>query len=111
MESSALLTEKQRLWQQHVVQAQLHNSSLADYAKQHRLKVNTLYYWVGVFNRSARAKKTAIEPTGFSAVRVSSPVPAAHYFLHLSSRLSLQCSALPDPQWLANLCRVMDADA
>ena len=111
MGSSVKLTEKQRFWQQHVLQAQSHSGSLADYAKQHRLKVNTLYYWVGVFSRSARAKKTAIEPTSFSAVRVSSPVAIAHYHLHLSSRLSLQCSALPDPQWLANLCRVMDVDA
>jgi hypothetical protein len=103
------LTEKQKLWQQHVLQAQSHNGSLADYAKQQQLKVNTLYYWVGVFNRSQRTKKVAIEPAGFSAVRVSSPAPAALYQLHLSTRLILQCSAIPDPQWLTELCRQLDA--
>jgi len=98
------LTEKQKFWQQHVLQAQSHNGSLADYAKQHRLKTNTLYYWVGLFKR-------AIDPVSFSAVRVPSPAPATHYQLHLSSRLMLQCSVLPDPQWLAELCRQLDAPA
>ena len=103
------ITKKQHFWQQHVLQALSHNGSLADYAKQQQLKVNTLYYWVGVFNRSKRTKKVAIEPAGFSAVRVSSPVPSPHYLLQLSSRVTLHFSVLPDPQWLANLCRQMDA--
>ena len=103
------LTEKQKFWQQHVLQSRSHNGSLADYAKQYQLKVNTLYYWVGIFNRSARTKKAAIEPIGFSAVRVSSP--AAQYSLQLSSRVTLQLSVLPDPPWLAELCRQMDACA
>ena len=109
MNHSAPLTEKQHFWQRHALQAQSHKGSLADYAKQHQLKVNTLYYWVGVFNRSTRTKKAAIKPIGFSAVRVSSP--AAQYSLQLSSRVTLQFSVLPDPQWLAELCRVMDACA
>jgi len=89
-----------------------HNGSLADYAKQHPLKANTLYYWVGIFKRTAaQPEKLAIVPMNFSAVRVTSPVPATHYQLHLSSRLTLQCSALPDPQWLAELCRQLDAAA
>ena len=101
-------TTKQNFWQQHVLQAQSHNGSLADYAKKHQLKANTLYYWVGIFKRTAQPKQLAIEPVSFSAVRVSSPTPAAHYQLHLSSRLTLQCSSLPDPQWLAELCRQLD---
>jgi len=104
-------TEKQHFWQQHALQAQAHNGSLADYAKQHQLKVHTLYYWVGLFKRADQPKKLAIEPVSFTAVRVSSPAPAAHYQLHLSSRLTLQCSALPNPQWLAELCRQLDASA
>ncbi len=107
MEPSIPLSDKQRFWQQHVKQAQAHKGSLADYAKQHQLKVNTLYYWVGVFNRSTRMKKAAIKPIGFSAVHVSSP--AVQYSLQLSSRVTLQFSVLPDPQWLADMCRVMDA--
>jgi hypothetical protein len=105
------LTEKQHFWQQHVLQAQSHDGSLADYAKQQQLKATTLYYWVGVFNRSARTKKADVAATGFSAVRVSSPVSVAHYQLYLSSRLTLQCSVLPNPQWLAELCRQLDAPA
>jgi hypothetical protein len=105
------LTEKQKFWQQHALQAQSHNGSLADYAKQQQLKVNTLYYWVGIFKRAAQPKKLAIQPVSFSAVRVSSPAPVVHYQLHLSSRLALQCAVLPDPQWLAELCRQLDAPA
>lgn len=105
------LTEKQHFWQQHVLQAQSHNGSLADYAKHNQLKANTLYYWVGLFKRAAQPKPLAIEPVSFSAVRVYSPAPAAHYQLHLSSRLTLQCSALPDPQWLAELYRQLDTSA
>jgi len=60
------LTEKQHFWQQHVLQAQSHNGSLADYAKQHQLKANTLYYWVGIFKRTAaQPEKLAIMPMNF----------------------------------------------
>ena len=105
------LTDKQHFWRQHVLQARSHNGSLADYAKQHQLKANTLYYWVSTFKRTAQPKQLAVEPVSFSAVHVSSPATAAHYQLHLSSRLTLQCSALPDPQWLAELWRQLDASA
>jgi transposase-like protein len=105
------LTEKQHFWRQHVLQAQSHNGSLADYAKLHQVKATTLYYWVGVFSRATRTKKADVTATGFSAVRVSSPVPAAQYYIHLSSRLTLQCSVLPNPQWLAEFCRQLDAPA
>lgn len=105
------LTEKQKFWQQHVLQAQSHNGSLADYAKQQQLKATTLYYWVGVFSRSTRTQKIDITATGFSVVRMSSPAPAAHYQLHLSPRLTLQCAVLPTPQWLAELYRQLDAPA
>jgi len=103
------LTDKQKLWQQHVVHAQAHNGSLADYARQHQLKTNTLYYWVAIFKRTAQPKQLVIEPVSFSAVRMSSPAPASYYQLYLSSRLTLQCAVLPDPQWLAELCRQLDA--
>jgi len=105
------LTEKQHFWQQHVLRAQSHNGSLADYARQHQLKTNTLYYWVGIFKRTAQSKQLVMEPVSFSAVRVSSLTSTTHYQFHLSSRLTLQCSALPDPQWLAELCRQLDATA
>lgn len=103
------LTEKQKFWQLHALQAQSHNGSLADYARQQKLKVNTLYYWVGIFKRAVKPKKLVNEPMSFSAVRVSSSAPTAHYHLHLSPRLTLQCSALPAPAWLAELCRQLDA--
>ncbi len=105
MEPSVPLTEKRRFWQQHVLQAQSHKGSLADYAQQHQLKANTLYYWVSVFKKT----HPAIEPISFSAVRVSSP--AAQYSLQLSSRVTLQLSVLPDPQWLVDLCCRLDACA
>jgi len=105
------LTEKQKRWQQHVRQALSHNGSLADYAKQHQLKVHTLYYWVDIFKRADQPKKLAIEPMSFSAVRVPAPTPTSNYQLHLSSRLTLQCAVLPDPQWLVELWRQLDAAA
>jgi len=103
MEPSAKLTEKRRFWQQHVHQAQSHSGSLANYAQQQQLNVNTLYYWVSVF----KTTKPSCETVGFSAVRVSSS--AAQYSLQLPSRLTLQFSVLPDPQWLSDVCRAMDA--
>lgn len=102
MEPSAKLTEKRRFWQQHVLQAQSHSGSLANYAQQQQLNVNTLYYWVSVF----KTTKPSCELVGFSAVRVSSP--AAQYSLQLSSRVTLHCSVLPDSQWLADVCRRLD---
>lgn len=109
MSSSLSKTEKQRFWQQHVQQAQLHNGSLADYAKQQGLTANTLYYWIGVLKGKKRTPKAAVaKPVRFSAVRVSSPASAAHYSLQLSLRLTLHCSVLPDPQWLAELSRHVD---
>jgi transposase-like protein len=109
MKPSALLTEKQHFWQQHVLQTRSYNGSLADYAKQHQLKANTLYYWVNIFKRTAQPKQAAVGPVSFSAVRMPSPTPASYYQLHLPSRLTLQCAALPDPQWLAELSRQLDA--
>ncbi len=103
MNPASALTEKRRFWQQHALQIQSHSGSLADYAKQQQLNVNTLYYWVSVFKKS----HAAVEPIGFSAVRISSP--AAQYSLQLSSQVTLQCSVLPDPQWLSDVCRAMDA--
>jgi transposase-like protein len=111
MTSSLSKTAKQHFWQQHVQQAQLHNGSLADYAKRHGLTANTLYYWIGVLKGKVRVPKTAAaKPVHFSAVRVSSPASAAHYSLQLSLQLTLHCSVLPDPQWLAELNRQMDTE-
>lgn len=110
MNSSLSKTEKQRFWQQHVQQAQLHSGSLADYAKQHDLAANSLYYWVGVLKGTVRTPKTtAAKPVRFSAVRMPPSASAAHYSLQLSSQLTLHCAFLPDPQWLAELCRHMDS--
>jgi len=108
MKPAAALTDKRRFWQQHVAQAQSHHGSLAGYAKHHQLNANTLYYWVGKLKHKTAIKKSASKPVSFSAVQVSAPAPTRHCSLQLSPRLSLQCSALPDPQWLADLCRVMD---
>jgi transposase-like protein len=101
------LTEKQKFWQQHVLRAQSSNGSLADYARQQQLNAKSLYHWVRVFNRTTRTTQASVAATGFSVVRVASPAPA-HCQIHLSSRVMLQCSALPDPQWLAELCRQLD---
>lgn len=113
MKPATALTEKRRFCQQHVQQALSHNGSLADYAKQHQLNANTLYYWVGKLKHKIPIKKSASEPVSFSAVQVSLPAPAptAHYSVQLSSRVSLHFTVLPDPQWLAELCRQMDACA
>lgn len=101
------LTEKQKFWQQHVLQAQSFDGSLADYARQQKLNASSLYYWIGVFNRATRTTQAPVAATSFSVVRVASPAPA-HCQIHLPSRVMLQCSALPDPQWLAELCRQLD---
>lgn len=111
MSTSTSLTEKRRFWQQHALQAQQHNGSLADYAKQHELNVNTLYYWVGVFKHNSPPKINRVEPVRFSAVQIAAQPFRSDVILHLSSQLTLQCSALPDPQWLATLCRQLDIPA
>jgi transposase-like protein len=119
MKTAAALTEKRRFWQQHVQQARLHSGSLADYAKQYQLNANTLYYWVGKLEYKTPIKKSDSEPVSFSAVQVSLPAPApapapaptTHYSLQLSPRATLHFTVLPDPQWLAELCRQMDVYA
>jgi transposase-like protein len=108
MKSSAVLIEKRRFWQQHVLQAQSHHGSIADYAKHHRLNANTLYYWVSAAKRTTSINKPDVEQVSFSAVQVSSPTAAGHYLLQLSPRVTLHLPALPDPHWLTILCRKMD---
>jgi transposase-like protein len=61
MKSSAALIEKRRFWQQHVLQAQSHHGSLADYAKHYRLNANTLYYWVRAAKRTTLINKPDVE--------------------------------------------------
>jgi transposase-like protein len=113
MKPAAALTEKRRFWRQHVQQAQSHKGSLADYAKQHQLNANTLYYWAGKLKRKTPIKKSDSKPVSFSAVQVSLPAPAPTtlYSLQLSPRVILHFTVLPDPQWLAELCHRMDACA
>jgi len=111
MKPAAALTEKRRFWQQHALQAQSHSGSLADYAKQHQLNANTLYYWVGKIKHKTLIKKSDSGPVNFSAVQVSLSAPTAHYSLQVSPRVTLHFTVLPDPQWLAELCRQMDAGA
>ena len=113
MKTAAALTEKRRFWQQHVQQARSHSGSLADYAKQRQLNANTLYYWVGKLKHKTTIKKSDSEPVSFSAVQVSLPAPAptTHYSLQLSPRVALHFTVLPDPKWLVELCRQMEACA
>lgn len=104
MNSALPKANKQHFWQHHVQQAQSHSSSLADYARLHTLKINSLYYWVGVFKRKVPPSDTKTSnPVRFSAVKVSLPEPAIACVVQLSTQLTLQCATLPSAQWLAEL--------
>lgn len=109
MDSTKLSTDKHQFWSQHLQQAQAQGGSLAAYAKQQGLSISAFYYWIKVLGRQGSLKSsTTAKPVRFIAVTVKPPIATAPCVVQLSPQLTLQCAALPDPQWLAALCRQLE---
>ena len=101
------MNERMEYWIAHVAAAKQQGISASEYARRHGLAVKTLQYW--------RRKLNALNQTGeslqagkFVALHVAPG--AAHQnncTLDLPSGLRLAMSALPSPEWLAAVSRVV----
>ena len=105
------LTEKQQYWLQHIKQADAFKGSLVDYAKRHQLNEKDLYSW-----RSQLRKHGIIQPPEQKTdtrkaprfTKVIAEQPAGLTFQCRIGPLTLTCSELPDPAWLATLAKQME---
>jgi hypothetical protein len=107
MDSIKLSADKHEFWSHHLQQAHAQGGSLAAYAKQQGLSISAFYYWIKVLRRQdALAGEAATAPVRFSAVMMKPSIATApaNCVVQLSPQITLQCSALPDPSWLAALC-------
>jgi hypothetical protein len=95
-------------WQQHLEQADAERLSLAAYAKINGLKINMLYYWRAKLRVVSTGTSASSEPVKFAAVRISAAPTASAFIINLPAQVSLQLSTLPDPHWLADLCRQLE---
>jgi|PersoiStandDraft_1058852.scaffolds.fasta_scaffold07787_1 transposase-like protein len=106
-------------WAGHVAAITAQGISPIAYAKQHGLVQSTLYRWLQKLQATSTSApgtqplRASAAPAKFIALRLSEPehrvsspssVPT-HCTLTLPSGVRLEMSALPTPQWLADLAR------
>ena len=91
-------------WVGHVAAAKLEAISASEYARRHGLSVVALYYWQRKLKANAVANEAG-KGSKFVALRVADQSPCL-CTLVLPSGLHLEMSALPAPEWLAELGRV-----
>ena len=94
-------------WAEHVVASRQEAIQASEYARRHGLAVKSLYYW----RRKLRGINQSDSPQQagkFVALHIapggSRPSNCA---LELPSGLRLEMNALPQPEWLAALVRVV----
>ena len=92
-------------WAAHVAAAKLETISASEYARRHGLSVAALYYWQHKLKLNAGAGGAGRE-SKFVALRVAAPCSCS-CTLVMPSGLHLEMSALPAPEWLAALGRVL----
>jgi len=92
-------------WAAHVAAAKLETISASEYARRHSLSVAALYYWQRKLKSNVGAGGAGQE-SKFVALRVAALCPCS-CTLVMPSGLHLEMSALPAPEWLAALGRVL----
>ena len=92
-------------WAAHVAAAKLETISASEYARRHGLSVAALYYWQRKLKSNPGAGRAGRE-SKFVALRVAALWPSS-CTLAMPSGLHLEMSALPAPEWLAALGRVL----
>ena len=93
-------------WKGHVAAARLESIPASQYARNHGLSVSALYYW----QQKLKSETDACwaEPASkFVALRVAEPAAGQRCLLALPFGLQLSMSLLPEPQWLAELVRIV----
>jgi len=93
------------IWVAHVAAAKLEAISASEYARRHGLSVAALYYWQRKL-KSNTEQGEAGQASKFVALRVADQ-RSCPCTLVLPSGLHLEMSALPAPEWLAALGRVL----
>jgi len=94
-------------WMAHVAACELETTPASEYAKRYDLSVKSLYYWRRKLKQSDTAD--APLPAGkFVALRIAPGGSRPNNCtLALPYGLSLEMSALPQPDWLAALVRAV----
>lgn len=101
-------------WSNHVAAIKARGVTASAYARQHKLSVASLYYWQRKLqSQSALHSVEVAAPktqSKFVALRVRDTVPevmppSCRCTLVLAGGIRLEMSALPDPQWLAQVDR------
>jgi transposase-like protein len=98
---SKSLTTKQQYWDEHLRQAQSFNGTVAAYARAEGLSVQSLYRWRHYLNQSIASSPAESSPS-FTRV-VSTPGNHHSSLTLIHGQTQLRFSALPEPQWLAQL--------
>lgn len=92
----AALTVKQQHWLEQLSLADAHDGSLAEYARERNIPIQTLYRWRNHFKQSAVPND---KPVRLFTPVVSTLSPGFVVTLQLGHS-QLQFTRLPDPQWL-----------
>lgn len=95
-------------WVAHVAAVKFEAISASEYAKRHGLSVAALYYWQRKLKSNVEVNEAGQE-SKFVALRVADQRPCL-CTLVLPSGLHLEMSALPAPEWLAALGRVLPGE-
>lgn len=94
-------------WMAHVSAAAQEAIPASEYARRHGLAVKSLYYWRRKRQGSIKAS-VAVQDSKFVSLRIAPDSSRQNNCtLKLSSRLHLEMSALPSPEWLAAMTRAL----
>jgi hypothetical protein len=92
-------------WAAHVAAAKLETISASEYARRHGLSVASLYYWQRKLKLKAESSDAG-RGSKFVALRIAAQHPCLCTLI-MPTGLHLEMSALPAPEWLAALGRVL----
>lgn len=110
--SSTPLTEKQQFWLKHLNDYESFTGSQKEYAQTHHLKLTDLYGWRKILRGKglipAVSKTTAPK---FSRVQLHPPTGAGPSIELRTPQVSMTIHRLPEPQWLANFVKALDAQS
>jgi transposase-like protein len=94
-------------WLAHVASAAHEAIPASEYARRHGLAVKSLYYWRRKLQAPGKAD-AAVQGSKFVSLRIAPDSSRQNNCtLKLSSRLHLEMSALPSPEWLAAIERAL----
>ena len=96
---SRTLTAKQQFWSRHLQQADAFDGSMADYARQQDLPVQSLYQWRNTL-RKREITQVATQSVFTEITQTTLAAPSLTLYL---GKAQLVFAGLPDPAWLSRV--------